>query len=120
MPVTLLPAYTPTARGDVCSICGWHQRAVDETNPNGPKEQVIDTGLFIDFEGSLEICETCVVEMGHMVGMIEEPTATGLKTENAALRRRAAKADKDLAAAREAFTLATAGLQDRDRADARA
>ena len=113
MPITVLDYFTPTARGDVCSICNWHQRSVDESDPNGPRERVIDTGIFIDFEGSLEICETCIIEAGHALGMIERGTADGLKIENASLRKRSAKADKDLATAQEAFTLAATNLQDR-------
>ena len=110
MPVTVNPAFSDTARGNVCSVCGWHQRAVDEADPNGPKERVVDTGVFIDHEGTFEVCETCIVEMAHAVGMIEEATATGLKMEASALRSRATKAENALAKAKDAFAASAAAF----------
>lgn len=103
MPFTLRPDYSGQSRGNVCSFCGSGPRPVDATDPNGPREQVIDTDIFIDTEGVIEFCETCGVEIGNLLGMIEEPVATGLKTENAALRRRAEKAEADLATAKQGF-----------------
>ena len=88
---------------------------MDATDPNGPRERVVDTDIFIDTEGVIEFCETCGVEIGTLLGMIEEPIATGLKVENAALRKRAEKAEKQLSEAKDAFLNATAyALTERD------
>jgi len=109
MPFLLRNDYSTQARGGAsCSFCGAGLRAVDATDPNGPRERVIDTDIFIDTEGIIEFCETCAVEIGTLVGMIEEPVATGLKVENTALRKRATKAESDLLKAKDAFLSATA------------
>ena len=115
MPFSLRNDYSTQSRGNVCSFCGATQRPVDAADPNGPRERVVDTDIFIDTEGVIEFCETCGVEIGVMLGMIEEPVATGLKVENAALRKRAEKAEKQLTEAKEAFLSATAyALTERD------
>lgn len=109
MPFTIREGYSVSARGGgVCTFCGVHPRPVEATNPNGPRESVIDSDIFIDTEGTIEFCETCAVEIGTLVGMIEEPVAEGLKVENAALRKRATKAEADLLKAKDAFLSATA------------
>lgn len=116
MPFTLRTDYSTQARGGAeCSFCGSGLRSVDMTDPNGPRERVIDSDIFIDTEGIFEFCETCGIEIGNLIGMIEEPIATGLKVENAALRKRAERAEKDLAAAKDAFLTATQyTIADRD------
>ena len=115
MPFLLRNDYSTQSRGNVCSFCGSGPRPVDTTDPNGPRERVVDTDIFIDTEGVIEFCETCGVEIGTMLGMIEEPVATGLKVENAALRKRAERAEKQLSEAKEAFLSATAyALTERD------
>ena len=108
MPFSIREDYSTQSRGGAeCSCCGAGQRPVDATDPNGPRERVLDTDIFIDTEGVFEICETCCVEIGSMFGMIEEPTATGLKLENDSLRRRAEKAEADLTAAKQGFLTTT-------------
>lgn len=119
MPFTLREGYSMSARAGVCTFCGVHPRPVDATDPNGPRESVIDSDIFIETEGTIEFCETCAVEIGGLVGMIEEPVATGLKVENAALRKQAEKSERDLAAAKDAFLTATQyTIADRDNATA--
>ena len=112
MPFLIREDYSVQSRGGgECSFCGAGLRPVDATDPNGPRERVIDTNIFIETEGIIEFCETCAVEIGTLVGMIEEPVATGLKIENAALRKSEKKAQQDLEKAREAFINALPAVQ---------
>lgn len=54
--------------GNRCYLCQCNQRE-DRT---GARERVVDPNVHIDWEGPLQFCETCVVEMGRLVGMVTE------------------------------------------------
>jgi len=69
--IQLRPNYSPAARSQRCSICGSPQRPVDPVNPAGPREQTIDLGVFIEFEGEFEICEHCGIDIARVIGWID-------------------------------------------------
>lgn len=50
-----------SASPGVCWLCRRSKNATDA---------VIDLQRDIDMEGAVQLCETCAVEMGHLVGMI--------------------------------------------------
>lgn len=56
--------------GATCSICGSLQRPLDTCDPNGPRERVICTDITIEWEGSFDICETCVKELSRLIGYV--------------------------------------------------
>ena len=114
MSVSLRNDYSTSARGDACSVCGMHQRPVDFTDPNGEKELVVDLGVEIFTEGTFEVCEACMREVGSLLGMMEAGRAEGLSIENTALRSRATKAEKELEKAKAAFAEASALLMLQD------
>lgn len=61
----LLNEYPPgTARGG-CYLCAASTRTLQ-----GRREQIIDTGITVDYEGRLAICECCVLEMASHYGLV--------------------------------------------------
>lgn len=74
-----LPSYpiVSTTRGATCSLCNVPQR----TNHEHQGEPVYDTGLDIVMEGTIVICHQCVLELGHLAGMIEETAAKARKSD---------------------------------------
>lgn len=56
--------------GATCSICGSLQRPLDTCDPNGPRERVISTDITIEWEGSFDVCETCVKELAKLIGYV--------------------------------------------------
>lgn len=88
MPIQILPEYGQGAVGGVCFVC----KAARRTDHN---ERVVD--FWVDVEdlkwptltdipgigaemasGQLQICESCVREAGHELGMIDSGTADQL------------------------------------------
>lgn len=63
-----------------CYLCNGAQRQKDD----GSRERMIDTGVHIDFEGHVAICETCATHMGKALGMLEAADVEGLAAELAA------------------------------------
>lgn len=74
--------YPPGTVDNTCYFCKASQRDMGQ----GRKELVIDTMTNIDFEGFLSICESCVLEMGRLIGMISPEQAIDLQFETAQLR----------------------------------
>lgn len=69
----LRPNYTVEARNQGrCSICSCNLRPLESTDHNGPHERVIDTQAFVDMEGVIYICESCVKEMARMIGFVPQ------------------------------------------------
>jgi len=56
-----------------CYLCGASKRSETEV--------VVDTGVTIDFEGRILVCEACVREMGHLVGMVDGAEVDELRDE---------------------------------------
>lgn len=75
-PIRLVEAYLPgTAKGG-CYICGASQRTID-----GRPETVIHTAIEISFEGTLAICESCVREAAHELGLVTTDIVEAAKAE---------------------------------------
>lgn len=72
-----------TTRGATCSRCRAPRR--------NDEEKIIHTGIWIEYEGSLVFCESCVAEMGHAIGMIYESKAKATKADVSRSERREAK-----------------------------
>lgn len=71
MPITLRSDFTIASRGHgTCSICACNRRPLDSTDPNGPHERVLSTGIFIEFEGDFDICESCAREIAQTIGFV--------------------------------------------------
>lgn len=69
----------------LCSVCGSPQRR--DNSRNSGWEDVFDTGTDIDQEGNVVICETCIVEVSHMIGFVDpaEVARTQAEAEDAKL-----------------------------------
>lgn len=76
----LIPEYTMETRntgaGYVCSLCGAARRAEDK----------IIRLEYIDMEGWFDICSTCVVEMGDLVGLYSGDKVAKMSAELLRLR----------------------------------
>jgi hypothetical protein len=64
----------PMAIGSACWLCGAGGRDVMEPDRTVRKERYVNPDRDIDYEGGVFFCETCVREMGRLVGLVE-PTA---------------------------------------------
>lgn len=85
----IVETYLPGTAKGCCYLCSTSPRLVDEGRSQR-RELVIDTGLIIDFEGGLAICESCVREAAHLVGMVDGGAA--IDAEEAVIEARAAQA----------------------------
>lgn len=74
--------------GGTCALCNASKRVTDRP------ERIITTNLVTDMldapdgvwpEQWMEFCETCVVEMGHLVGMADEKEVDDLLRQTAQL-----------------------------------
>lgn len=75
MPLSIrndFPMFTRT--GSACDVCGCSQRKIDGVN-----ERVVDLNIVIFGEGPMYVCETCWIEGGHMLGMVQPHEADALK-----------------------------------------
>lgn len=70
--------------GGTCALCNASKRTTDRP------ERIITTNLITDMENAppgvwpekfMEFCETCITEMGQMVGMLSERQALALASE---------------------------------------
>lgn len=50
--------------------------------PGSVRDRYIDTELQIEFHGAVYICDTCILSMGRMIGMISKEQAEILILEN--------------------------------------
>lgn len=64
--IQLLDRYPIGTAFNVCYRC----RAAQRTLADGRRERVVDPYISIDFEGSLMFCESCVVELAGLLGMV--------------------------------------------------
>lgn len=91
MAFSLFPNFTTP--GFVCSCCGSAQRG---------SEAVCDTGMFItalEFQGRVQICETCIVDVAHQLGMLDLDQSTALKAQTFQAEAARARAEAELAKA---------------------
>lgn len=70
MAFRLVEQYLPGTAKGACYLCASSRRTIHDAN--GPRdEHVLDTGLIIDFEGGLAICETCFREGAQLLGLVD-------------------------------------------------
>lgn len=84
----LCDEYPPSARFSTCFVCGASKR---------PGERLIDTGIHIDMEGLLVVCESCVAEMATMMGYKTDIATHKMEAEIANLRGKLAERDRQAA-----------------------
>ena len=92
-------------RNHVCANCGIDAPRVIPTTR--ARERIVDLGIFIEFEGRIVLCETCVVSLADELGMIRaDRHAEALRQvghaarEIAALRDEVAQLTSDIAVLR--------------------
>lgn len=83
MTVGLLPGWSHRARVPNCSMCGGDAGKTNPLSPISANRQIVDLNIEIDFEGNVEICQSCATEIGDAVGMIRPEQATELKDRTA-------------------------------------
>lgn len=59
-----------------CYLCEGAQRT-----HGGVVERMIDTGVHVDFEGHIAICETCIGHMGKLLGLFTPDDVENLVVE---------------------------------------
>jgi hypothetical protein len=81
---TVVPEFNPGTRGMVCLT---HSGDLRKESPTGmsPHEHAVDLGVFLDFEGGLALCESCVIEMASMLGMHSADEVAKMLSEAVAL-----------------------------------
>lgn len=58
---------TAIGGGALCSGCGCSPRQ----RTDGTHEKIVATGWFIDYEGQVVLCETCITFLGGLVGLLD-------------------------------------------------
>lgn len=84
-----------TSPGNVCSACGVDLRKNDV---------VWDTGIYIDWHGSIQICGTCIEDVAHQHGLLTEDQGAALQAQTFQAEAARARAERKAAAAEEALT----------------
>lgn len=87
--------------GPVCSGCGASPR---QNRDGSGHERIVATGWFIDYEGQVVFCETCICYLGSLIGLIN-PETSKVRTSDV---RRAERRDKKVREADEALAAAAA------------
>ena len=77
----LVNGFEPHARSPRCDACGGPPGKTVKDDPTSADRQVLDLGIYIDHEGSLNICLTCAEEIGTIIGMISHEKAQELKDD---------------------------------------
>jgi hypothetical protein len=65
------------AANNTCYLC----HGAPRSRPDGTSERIIDTGVHIDCEGFIAICETCVTYMGTLLGLYTATDVENLTDE---------------------------------------
>lgn len=93
---TELPNFTPQNQaGGKCSTCNQHAR-----ERNGVRARIFRLNLYIHMEGWVELCEWCIAEGGHAIGMIPVAQAEELEALRQQAEEHAAAQFDDLMSAR--------------------
>ena len=67
----IIPDFNDESRGgSVCSNCG---------SPRMPGDIGVAQGEFLDFEGSYDVCQACIIQIAGEFGMISTEQFEGLK-----------------------------------------
>ncbi len=72
MAFTIIPEYTMNTIGGVCFFC---------LSSKKKNELLVDCEKVIDFEGGVVICESCVVNMNHVIGGLSAKRADNLQAK---------------------------------------
>ena len=67
---TVQNEFVPGTVGMACYVCKCDLRTESPTGQEG-HEKALDTGIMIDFEGYVAVCESCIIEAGHLIGLAE-------------------------------------------------
>lgn len=89
--------------GVMCPGCGvpFHT----QRSPQLPTEAAIATGLIIDFEGQLVLCESCIIGLAQLIGYID-PEAGKARASDVRRSQRRDEAVKAASDARDSAALA--------------
>lgn len=78
-----------------CSKCNLSKRLRPQRSTG--YERVILTGIIIDFEGNVELCETCIREVAEMLGYVTPELHEDTLVEIASLKASVAALTADVA-----------------------
>jgi hypothetical protein len=104
MPFQIVPDFPgpDVCKGSVCTFCAAGRRT---QYPGGRHERVIATDLQLDDHDNVytwaHMCETCAVELGHLVGMKTAEEVDVLRDERDAALARIAELEQDITLADE-------------------
>lgn len=90
-------------RGGNCPGCGVPFHTV--RNPQRGPEDAVSTGITIDFEGLMVLCETCVIQLAQAIGWID-PEAGKARASDVRRAQRRDEAVKAASDARDSAALA--------------
>lgn len=71
--------YAPGTVGGACFFCRANKR---------PGEQLIHTGIEVEYVGWAVVCSTCVTELGRLIGLPSLGSVSSLEEQVARLRER--------------------------------
>jgi len=77
---TVQNEFVPGTVGMACYVCKCDLRPESPTGQDG-HEVALDTGIMIDFEGYVALCESCIIEAGHLIGLAEPAKVAALELE---------------------------------------
>ncbi len=80
---SLLPEFPNGTRHNACLVCNSDLRQ----NPDNTHELAISTGIYIDFEGLLCICQSCLTEAARLLDLIPASEIERLQKNNRELGR---------------------------------
>lgn len=84
----------PLAIGGACWLCGAGQRHIfDPAIGHERAEVYVNPSRDIDFEGGVFFCESCVTEMGRLVGLVSPHDVDAAQAERDAAFEMAATAE---------------------------
>lgn len=97
MSFSLTPGFSQRARNLCCTFCGGGPGRVNPRSPISPDREVVSTEVVIEFEGEIEFCQNCAVEIGALVGMIPKAQADKINAgaKDALARCKAAESERD-------------------------
>lgn len=98
----ILPEYPNGTIGNTCLVCNSILRPRTGNKADG-HEYALSTGVFIDFEGFVVICESCITEVAHMLGFLPEHAIDQLRKNNRELGRQNTQLRKELGQAKQAI-----------------
>lgn len=70
-----LPQISPQARNNACSVCGSNVKEVP----------ALGTGVFVEWEGEIQVCHRCITEAAARLGLISADRLAEVEGEFAAL-----------------------------------